>query len=70
MFRLIAGVIWGCVLLVAAGSPYIESRLAGHMTYAQAMGAFACVAFLVGAVVIALGPEARGAEFGRQSDVG
>ena len=42
-------------VLVAAGSPY-----------AQAMGGFALVAFLVCAAVVALGPEARGAQFGRE----
>jgi SHS family lactate transporter-like MFS transporter len=53
-------------VLVAAGSPYVQARLAGHMTYAQAMGGFALVAFLVCAAVVALGPEARGAQFGRE----
>src|SRR6266571_2973163 len=51
--------------LVAAGSPYFEARMAHHMTYAQAMGLFALVVLLLGAVVISLGPEAHGAEFGK-----
>jgi MFS transporter, SHS family, lactate transporter len=59
------GLAYQLGVLVAAGSPYVQARMAGHMTYAQAMGAFAFVAFLVGAVVIGLGPEARGAVFGR-----
>jgi SHS family lactate transporter-like MFS transporter len=61
------GLAYQLGVLVAAGSPYVESRLAGHMTYAQVMGGFAFVAFLAGAVVIGLGPEARGAVFGRDS---
>jgi SHS family lactate transporter-like MFS transporter len=52
-------------VLLAAGSPYIQARLAVHMTYALAMGSFALVVFLVGSLVIGLGPEARGATFGR-----
>jgi hypothetical protein len=52
-------------VLLAAGSPYIQARMAGHMSYGQAMGSFALVVFLVGAVVIGLGPEERGAKFGR-----
>ena len=51
-------------VLLAAGSPYIQARLATHMSYAEAMGSFALVVFLVVAVVIGLGPEARGAHFG------
>jgi MFS transporter, SHS family, lactate transporter len=60
------GLAYQLGVLVAAVSPYAEARLAGHMTYARAMGGFALVAFLVGVVVIALGPEARGAQFGQQ----
>ena len=37
-------------VLLAAGSPYIQARMAGHMSYAQAMGSFALVVFLVGAL--------------------
>ncbi len=64
------GLAYQLGVLVAAGSPYVQARLASHMTYAQAMGGFAFVAFLVGAVVIGLGPEARGAQFGRQAGSG
>ena len=52
-------------VLLAAGSPYIQARMAVHMTYAVAMGSFALVVFLAGSLVIGLGPEARGAKFGR-----
>ena len=54
-------------VLVAAGSPYIEARMAHHMSYGQAMGLFALVVLLVGAIVIALGPEAHGTEFGKSA---
>jgi SHS family lactate transporter-like MFS transporter len=64
------GLAYQLGVLVAAGSPYVQARLAGHMTYAQAMAAFAFVAFLVCAVVVALGPEARGAHFGREGGRG
>jgi len=56
-------------VLLAAGSPYIQARLAVHMSYAQAMGAFAFVVFLVGAVVIGLGPEAKGSAIWTRSSV-
>jgi SHS family lactate transporter-like MFS transporter len=54
-------------VLVAAGSAYFEARMAHHMGYAQAMGLFAVVVLLTGAVVITLGPEAHSAEFGRRA---
>lgn len=54
-------------VLVAAPSPYIEARMAHYMRYSQAMGLFALVVLLLGAAVISLGPESRGAEFGSGS---
>jgi MFS transporter, SHS family, lactate transporter len=60
------GLAYQLGVLVAAASPYVQARLAGHMTYAEAMGGFALVAFLFGAAVIGFGPEARGAQFGRE----
>jgi SHS family lactate transporter-like MFS transporter len=59
------GLAYQLGVLLAAGSPYIQARLAVHMTYALAMGSFALVVFLLGSLVIGLGPEARGATFGR-----
>src|ERR1700752_1347101 len=53
------GLAYQLGVLVAAGSPYFEARMAHQMGYAQAMGIFALVVFLLGAIVIALGPEAR-----------
>lgn len=54
-------------VLVAAGSPYFEARMAHQMGYARAMGLFALIVLLVGAIVVTLGPEARAAHFGASS---
>ena len=50
-------------MLLAGIAPYLESVLGEHFTYAQAMGGLAAVAFVVGAVIIGLGPEAHGITF-------
>jgi MFS transporter, SHS family, lactate transporter len=62
------GLAYQLGVLVAAGSPYFEARMAHHMGYAQAMGLFALVVFLLGAIIVALGPEARGTHFGAQHE--
>jgi SHS family lactate transporter-like MFS transporter len=54
-------------VLIASSAPPIEARMAEHFTYAQSMGMFAAAAFAVGALVIALGPEAHRVSFGRGS---
>jgi len=59
------GLAYQLGVLIAAGSPYLEARMAHYMSYGRAMGIFAVVVLLVGAVVIALGPEAHRAHFGR-----
>jgi SHS family lactate transporter-like MFS transporter len=59
------GLAYQLGVLCAALGPYIEARMAQHMSYGQAMAIFALVALIGGAVVISLGPEAHGAEFGR-----
>ena len=46
-------------VLIAAGAPFLEAMMSRHMTYGQAMGSFALVVFVLGAVVIACGPEAH-----------
>lgn len=51
-------------VLVAAGAPYIEARMAHYMSYGRAMGLFALVVLMSGAIVTSLGPEAHGAAFG------
>jgi MFS transporter, SHS family, lactate transporter len=50
-------------VLIASSVSYIEALLAQHFSYSQAMGCLAVGVLLVGAVVIALGPEARGIAF-------
>jgi MFS transporter, SHS family, lactate transporter len=59
------GLAYQLGVLIAAGSPYLEARMALHMSYARAMGIFAVVVLLAGAAVIAFGPEAHRAQFGR-----
>jgi SHS family lactate transporter-like MFS transporter len=46
-------------VLIASTAPYIEARMTHHLSYAQAMGGFAAIVFLVGAMVIGAGPEAH-----------
>jgi len=55
-------------VLCAARSPYMEAVMAQHMGYAKAMGIFAVIVLLVGAVVISAGPEEHRAEFGREAE--
>ena len=52
-------------VLLASGSAYFEARMAHLMTYSRAMGLFAVVVLLMGAVVVLLGPEDHRIEFGR-----
>jgi MFS transporter, SHS family, lactate transporter len=50
-------------VLAASSITYIEAVLGEHFTYAQAMGMLAAGMLLAAAVVIALGPEAKGVSF-------
>src|SRR5690348_6474333 len=52
-------------VLIASGSAYIETRMKYFMDYGHAMGLFALIVLLVGAVVVWLGPEEHRVEFGR-----
>src|SRR5208282_247704 len=54
-------------VLIAASSATLEAALGRHFTYAQAMGSFAAIAFVVGAIVIAAGPEAHRIQFTAES---
>ena len=51
-------------VLFAARASNFEALMTRHFTYAEAMGLFAAVVFLLGAIVIALGPEAHRISFG------
>jgi len=50
-------------VLIASSITYVEARLGEHFTYAAAMGGLAAAVFLIGAVVIWAGPEAKGVSF-------
>jgi SHS family lactate transporter-like MFS transporter len=50
-------------VLVASSITYIEAVLGEHFTYAQAMGLLAASMLFIAAIVIALGPEAKGVSF-------
>ena len=52
-------------VLIASFSATIEGVLGKRMTYGHAMGIFAGIVLAAGAIVVALGPEAHGVEFGR-----
>jgi SHS family lactate transporter-like MFS transporter len=52
-------------VLIASGSPYFEARMAHVMSYGKAMGLFALVVLLAGALVVLFGPEDHRVEFGR-----
>jgi len=54
-------------VLIASGSAYFEARMAHLMSYGRAMGLFALVVLLIGAIVIYFGPEDHRAEFGRSA---
>ena len=54
-------------MLCAGVVPYLETVIGEHFSYAQSMGGFAAVAFIVGVVVIGLGPEAHGVSFRKQT---
>ena len=52
-------------VLVASGSAYFEARMAHSLSYGRAMGLFALIVLIVGAIVVWLGPEEHRVEFGR-----
>lgn len=54
-------------VLIASSIGYLEALLAQHLSYGASMGLLAGGVLAAGAVVIALGPEARGIEFGRRT---
>ena len=54
-----------CGAALAGAVPYVEARLAEHMSYSWAMALSAATVFVLGAVVAGLGPERRGVAFGR-----
>jgi SHS family lactate transporter-like MFS transporter len=53
-------------VLIASTVDYIEASLGEHFSYAQSMGIMAAAVLVIGAIVIAAGPEAKGIVFGKQ----
>jgi SHS family lactate transporter-like MFS transporter len=58
------GFAYQCGVLLAGSVGYIEAILAQHTSYANAMALTAFVVFTLAAVVVALGHEKKGLEFG------
>src|SRR5207302_9622967 len=58
------GFAYQCGVLVAGSVAYIEALFAERMSYAMAMSATAATVFAGAALVIALGREKRGINFG------
>ena len=54
-------------VLIAATAPYIEATLTPRFTYAQVMGTFAGIVFVLGMFVIRFEPEAHRLAFGREA---
>jgi SHS family lactate transporter-like MFS transporter len=62
------GFAYQCGVLLAGSVAYLEAIFAQHLDYAMAMALTALTVFVIGIVVIALGRERRGAQFGAQSE--
>jgi SHS family lactate transporter-like MFS transporter len=58
------GFAYQCGVLLASSVPTVEAILAEHTSYANAMALTAFVVFTLAAVVVALGREKKGIEFG------
>ena len=58
------GFAYQCGVLLAGSVAYVEAILAQHTSYANAMALTAFVVFTLAAIVVALGREKRGIEFG------
>ncbi len=58
------GFAYQCGVLLASTVPFVEATFAEHTSYANAMALTAFTVFILDAVVIALGREKRGIEFG------
>jgi len=64
------GLAYQVGVLIASGSAYFEALMARSMSYGRAMGLFALIVLLAGAIVVWLGPEAHRVEFGRGKLIG
>ena len=57
-------------VLIASTIAYIEAVLGEHFSYATSMAGLAAIVLLIGALVIWLGPEAKGVAFVKPADAG
>jgi SHS family lactate transporter-like MFS transporter len=58
------GFAYQCGVLIAGVVPVFEAIIAEHTSYANAMALTAFSVFIMAAIVVALGREKRGIEFG------
>ena len=58
------GFAYQCGVLLASSVPFFEAILAEHTSYANAMALTASIVFTLAAIVVALGRENRGIQFG------
>jgi len=58
------GFAYQCGVLLASSVAYVEAIFAQHTSYANAMALTAFVVFTLAAVVVALGREQKGIQFG------
>jgi MFS transporter, SHS family, lactate transporter len=58
------GFAYQCGVLLAGSVAYIEAALAEHTKYANAMAGTALIVFTLAAIVVSLGRERKGIEFG------
>lgn len=65
---LLPGFAYQIGMLVASTAPLLEAIATRHFTYGEAMGAVVAVVVLLGTIVLAVGPEARGIAFGSDTD--
>lgn len=59
------GLAYQLGILFASSIVYIEAVLGEHFSYSETMGLLAAVVTIAGALVVAVGPEAKGVAFGR-----
>jgi MFS transporter, SHS family, lactate transporter len=61
------GFAYQCGVLIAASVAYVEAIFAKRMNYANAMALTAFTVFVVCAIVVLLGKEKKGIEFGQNN---
>jgi len=64
---LLPGLAYQTGVVIASAAPYVEALATRYFSYGQAMGTVLAIVVVVGTIVIAAGPEARDATFGRDT---